>query len=176
MDGTIFRLSFTTAPQMTAQPASQTVIVGANVRLSVAVSAAPPRYYQWQKNGVNLIDGGNISGSSARILTLTNVNLSDSGNYSVIVGNALGLVVSSNALIKVVTQPKFQTITNNRGALALIWSGRDGQEYQLQSNSDLSSTNWTNLGGAVTATNGIATGSDVMGTDAQRFYRVIVLP
>jgi uncharacterized repeat protein (TIGR03803 family) len=40
--GTIFRLSFTTAPQISAQPSSQTVIVGAKASFSVSVSAAPP--------------------------------------------------------------------------------------------------------------------------------------
>jgi uncharacterized repeat protein (TIGR03803 family) len=174
--GTIFRLSFTTAPQISAQPSSQTVIVGAKASFSVSVSAAPPRFYQWQKNGTNLTDAGNIGGSGGRILTLTNVNLTDSGSYSVIVSNALGFVVSSNALLNVVTQPVFQTIANHHGTVTFIWNSINGQKYQLQSIENLSSTNWINLGNAVAATNGAATGSDVMGADPQRFYRVIVSP
>ena len=56
--GVIFRLSFTGPPQITAQPGSQSVYVGDNVMLSVAVSGASPFSYQWQRNGTNLVDGG----------------------------------------------------------------------------------------------------------------------
>ena len=49
------------------------MFVGDNVMLSVAVFGASPLSYQWQKNGTNLVDGGNLSGSTSRILTLSNV-------------------------------------------------------------------------------------------------------
>ncbi len=62
--GVIFRLSFSGPPQITGQPSSQSAYVGDNVVLSVAVSGASPLAYQWQKNGTNLVDGGNLSGSA----------------------------------------------------------------------------------------------------------------
>lgn len=174
--GTIFRLSFTTAPQITSQPVNQTVVAGANATFSAAVFGAPQLLYQWQRNGTNSTDSGNISGSTARVLTLAKVSLADSGNYSVIVSNALGSVTSSNALLTVVTQPGFRTITQTNGAVTLVWSAITGQKYQLQHNSDLDSTNWTNLGNVITATNGTVAVADVIGSNSQRFYRVVLLP
>jgi uncharacterized repeat protein (TIGR03803 family) len=174
--GTIFQLSFTSAPQITSQPANQIATMGGDATFSVAVSAAPPRFYQWQKNGTNLLDGSDLAGSTNRILTLTNVSLADSGNYSVMVSNSLGSVTSSNALLTVVIQPVFQTVAATNGTITLNWSALTGLKYQLQSNADLSSANWNNLGSVITATNGIVTVSDIIGTNTQRYYRVVLLP
>ena len=77
--GVIFRLSFSGPPQITSQPASQSVYVGDNVILSVAVFGASPFSYQWRKNGTNLVDGGDLSGSTNLILSLTNVTTSNAG-------------------------------------------------------------------------------------------------
>ncbi len=173
--GTLFRLSFTSAPQITWQPVSQTAGVGATLSFSVAVLAAPPRFYQWQKNGTNLMDTGPLSGSTNRILTLTNLSLADSGSYSVIVSNAQGFVTSSNALLTVVARP-VPTISTSPGGITLTWSAITGQNYQLQYAVDLSSANWTNLGNVIHATNGVVSVADVIGTNGQRFYRVVLSP
>jgi gliding motility-associated-like protein len=39
--------------------------------------------YQWRKAGVNLVDGGNISGAKNDTLTISNIQLSDAGSYKV---------------------------------------------------------------------------------------------
>jgi uncharacterized repeat protein (TIGR03803 family) len=174
--GTIFRVSFTTAPEITSQPVNQTVVAGANVSFNVADFGASPLFYQWQKNSNNLTDGGDLSGSATRILTLTNVSVADSGSYSVIVSNSLGAVSSDSALLTVINQPVFQTITQTNGTVSLAWSTFSGQIYQLQYNPDLSSSGWINLGNSITATNSLTTFSDVIGTGTQRFYRVVLLP
>jgi uncharacterized repeat protein (TIGR03803 family) len=43
--------------------------------------------------------------------------------------------------------PEFQAMTLSNGTLSLTWSTEAGGTYQLQYNSDLSSSTWTNLGG-----------------------------
>jgi uncharacterized repeat protein (TIGR03803 family) len=173
--GTIFRLSFTSAPQVTTQPANQTVAVGATVSFSVAVDAAPPRYYQWQKNNTNLPDIGSLFGATNRILTLTNVSVADGGSYTVIVSNSLGTVTSSNALLTVIASP-IATITQSNGIITLTWSANAGQTYQLQYTTGLSSPAWINLGNAITATNNAVITTDVIGANTQRFYRVMLSP
>jgi uncharacterized repeat protein (TIGR03803 family) len=172
--GTLFRLSFDTAPQITSQPANQIVAVGTSASFSVSVMATPARYYQWQKNGTNLADGGNILGSTNRVLTLTNASLTDSGNYSVIVSNVLGSILSSNGLLTVALPPVFQTPAITNRTVNLHWSAIAGLKYQLQYNANLSSASWINLGNAVTASNGVLTATDVIGTPARRYYRVAV--
>ncbi len=73
--------------------------------------------------------------------------------------------------------PVFKTATASGGSLALAWTSVAGQTYQLQSCSNLSPANWTNLGGAVLATNGIMTNSDsIPPPPSQRFYRVFLSP
>ena len=72
------------APSITAQPQSQSTIVGSNVTLSVSVSGSAPFSYVWRLNGTNL------PGANSASLALTNVQSSQAGNYSVFVFNGAG--------------------------------------------------------------------------------------
>jgi uncharacterized repeat protein (TIGR03803 family) len=174
--GTIFRLSVGCSPAITAQPANQSVLGGANVTLSVAVSGARPLLYQWRKNGTNLVDGGNLFGSTNRDVTLANVSPTDAGSYSVIVSNGFGSVTSAPACLTIVYQPWFLSAVRSNCALALTWSTSPGQRYRLQYKSSLTATNWANLGGFVSPTSNAFTAFDNVCTNAQRFYRVVLFP
>src|SRR5207245_7448222 len=99
--GTIFRLNVASPPQIISQPADQTVFAGSNVTFSVSVFGSSPLSYQWRENETDLSDGGNISGSAARILTVSNVTTANAGKYSVVVSNALGKITSAEALLAV---------------------------------------------------------------------------
>ena len=70
----------------------------------------------------------------------------------------------------------FKSMTRTASTLNMIWSSVAGQTYQLQYSTDPSQANWNNLGGPTTATNGTMTASDAIGSDAQGFYRVVLLP
>jgi hypothetical protein len=83
------------APVITNQPTSQTVAVGATVNFNVGASGTAPLSYQWKRNGTNISGATNIS------LTLSNVQLSAAGNYSVFVSNSAGSTNSSNAVLTV---------------------------------------------------------------------------
>ena len=69
---------------------------------SVSNAANALMFYQWQENGTNLNDGGNISGSATSTLTISNVTSTNIGTYSVILSNAAGVLASSNALLTIV--------------------------------------------------------------------------
>jgi uncharacterized repeat protein (TIGR03803 family) len=60
------------------------------------------------------------------------------------------------------------------GTIVLAWNTVAGQTYQLQYVSDLRSTNWISLGSPILATNAVTTTSDVIGSNSQRFYRVVL--
>jgi hypothetical protein len=100
-------------PMIIAQPASQTAVPGSDATFRVGVSgnSTPPLSYQWYFNGMNP-----LAGATAASLTLTNVQLTNAGNYLVVVTNALGSVTSSNAALTVLepplitTQPANQTV------------------------------------------------------------------
>jgi uncharacterized repeat protein (TIGR03803 family) len=72
--------------------------------------------------------------------------------------------------------PMIQKITQKDGEINLFWSAVAGQTYQAQFNSDVTSTNWTNFGSVIAATNGTGSVSDAVGTDPKRFYRIALLP
>ena len=90
-----------TPPGITTQPASQTVPAGSNVNFSVAATGTAPLSYQWKK------DGADIPGATGVTLTLTNVQPSDAGSYTVVVSNSLGDATSDPATLTVTTGPTF---------------------------------------------------------------------
>jgi hypothetical protein len=152
------------------------VVGGANVVLSVAVSGARPFWYQWQKNGTNLVDGGNLAGSTNRNLTLANVSLADSGTYSVSVSNALGSATSAGAQLTVVYPPVFLSTVQSNCTLTFTWSAMARQQYRLQYKPALAASNWTYLGNILTANGSVLAASDNVCTNAQRLYRVVMFP
>ncbi len=174
--GSIFRLTLTSAPQITTQPANQTAVAGSGVQFNAAVFGASPLSWQWRKNGADLTDGGRVSGSSSRVLSVNTINAGDAGTYSVIVSNALGSAASAGALLIVETPPVFQSVTLSGGVLALTWSATPGQSYQVQTTADLASANWSNLGSAITATNATLGASCAVGSASRQFYRILMAP
>ena len=89
-------------PIITTQPQAQTLLEGSTATLSVQAIGDSPLTYQWRRDGANLADGGNLSGSATANLTLTNLAPADGGLYSVVVSNDLGAVPSANAQITVI--------------------------------------------------------------------------
>ena len=174
--GTLFRLGVGCAPQITDQPVSQAAVVGANVQLGVAITGARPFFYQWKRNGTNLLDGGNVFGSTNRSLTLTSVSLADTATYSVSLSNSLGSATSTLAHVTVVRPPVFLSAVRTNCTLALTWSAMPGQRYRLQYKSTLAATNWTYLGGSVYPTSNTVTATDNVCTNTQRVYRVVLFP
>ena len=112
-----FSLSVISPPTITIQPTDQAVLEGATATFTVGVTGGLPLYYQWQDNGTNLTDGGNISGSTTTNLTISNVSSSNVGTYSVIVSNVAGcgdqfqrvLTITPSPPV-IITQPANQTV------------------------------------------------------------------
>jgi hypothetical protein len=82
-------------PVILLQPTNQTVTVGGTASFSVTASGTLPLSYQWNFNGTN------IPGMTNTTLTLTNIQLSQAGHYTVLVTNLFGSVLSSNAVLVV---------------------------------------------------------------------------
>ncbi len=119
---------FGLSPQITQQPQGLTVNSGNPATFSVMVSGGAPLDYQWQKDGANLTDGGNISGSGTSTLTLSTTTASDTGNYGVIVSNAYGSVRSSVVTLTVLgppwitAQPQSQTVFAGSNVVLSVWA------------------------------------------------------
>ncbi|MGD0743650.1 MAG: immunoglobulin domain-containing protein [Verrucomicrobiota bacterium] len=106
-------------PAITVQPTNQTVGVGTTATLVVSATGTAPLRYQWQTNGVNLVNGGNLSGVTNAILTISNVRTNDSGNYSVIVTNYGGSVTSSVAVLTTLVSPVITVQPTTNQAMAV---------------------------------------------------------
>jgi hypothetical protein len=59
----------------------------------------------------------------------------------------------------------------------LAWHAISNRTYRVQYTEDLSTNNWTDLPGDISATNNLANKIDASGSGVkQRFYRVLELP
>jgi N-acetylmuramoyl-L-alanine amidase/Immunoglobulin I-set domain/Ig-like domain from next to BRCA1 gene/Immunoglobulin domain len=88
-------------PTVTTQPVSQSVNPGTTVHFTVAATGTGTLTYRWRNNGVNLSNGGKISGATSTALTITNVQQADVGNYSVAVTDSRGTITSASAALTV---------------------------------------------------------------------------
>ena len=73
------------------------MVPGSGVQFSVTATGTAPLSYQWQKDEVNLTDGGRIKGASTSTLSITAVQKSDEGRYRSVVTNTAGAVTSKPA-------------------------------------------------------------------------------
>jgi hypothetical protein len=89
------------SPVITQQPTNQTVVVGESVTFSVTAIGTTPFSYQWSFNGTN----NPVVGATNATLTLSNVQLTNAGNYAVTVTNLYGSTNSSIAMLTVLTAP-----------------------------------------------------------------------
>ena len=81
-------------PEITAPLLSQTVSVGGTLTLTVAAAGSSLNYV-WIFNGQFVTD------ATTATLVITNAQLTNAGSYTVVVGNAAGLAVTSEATVTV---------------------------------------------------------------------------
>jgi pectate lyase len=150
-DTTLFRVDFisgATRPAIETDTQDQTALVGQNATFNVLVSGTLPLNYQWYYN-TNML----LTNATSSVLTLTNVQLSDSGGYSVVVTNANGSVTSSVAQLivsaavapSITTQPQDQSniLPGATATFSVIASGSDPLSYQWYYNTHTLLTNAT---------------------------------
>jgi len=94
-------------PSITQQPARQ-IIMSGNAAMFTTAPTSPasggPLSYQWRKNGVNLSNGGAISGATSPTLTINPAALSDNASaFDCIVSNTCGFARTNPAALSVAT-------------------------------------------------------------------------
>jgi hypothetical protein len=101
-------------PTFTLQPTSQSVSAGSNVTFTAGGTGSPTPTFQWRRNGVPIND------AIAPSLTLANVQLSDAGDYSVVITNAAGSVTSNPATLTVFLVDQTARLTNLSVRTAMV--------------------------------------------------------
>ena len=156
-----------TLPVITAQPTNLTVKVTSNAIFFVTATGLPAPTYQWLFNNASLVNATNST------YTRFNSQTNDAGNYSVIVSNAAGSVISSNALLTVLPPVPLviQSITRlTDGRMQLIVSGESNAPIWIDRSPVLppgwlTQTNLFNANGTIQFTDDSATNLD------QGYYR-----
>ena len=125
-------------PSISTQPSGQTIFAGSRAQFYVIASGPGTLGYQWRKDGVAL------PGETASVLVIPLCRTSDSGAYSVAVGNEYGSVTSSEARLSVLPpitpliliQPASVQVTTGTGTtLTVEAAGRPTLTYQWRKNS-----------------------------------------
>ncbi len=89
-------LTVAAAPQISSQPANQSVTVGQSASFSVTATGAAPLQYQWSRSGTLIV------GATSAVYTTAATTTSDNGaTFSVVVTNAAGTVTSQTATLTV---------------------------------------------------------------------------
>jgi len=91
-------------PELTQQPASQTLTRGASAAFNATVASQIPLSYQWFKDGAALTNGGRTSGCASSNLLVSGLQWGDAGQYFVIASNMVGATTSSAALLIISNQ------------------------------------------------------------------------
>ena len=84
--------------QITMQPNSISVAKNEDMKFSVDVIGTGPFTFQWFKNGKEVVDNDRIFGADTDSIIIKNIELSDSGVYSVVVSNTISEIKSDGAL------------------------------------------------------------------------------
>ena len=157
-------------PTITTHPVSRVVSNGVNVTFTSAATGSTPLTYRWRHNGTNL-------GVTTTSLLRTNVQRFNEGIYSVLVSNAFDIAVSSNATLTVLVPPiRFVGGTSGftgPGQFTLNFLGDMGGVFAVETSTNL--VDWTERG-TVTNVTGTAQFTDPTAGDAQRYYRLRLLP
>ena len=134
-------------PQITQQPVSQVVTLGAAATFTVGASGISPTY-QWRKGGVA------ISSATGTSYTIPSVQTADSGSYDVVVTNPAGSATSAAAALTPLN-PSGIVKFNNTTALDLGGSWTGGIVPGIF---DTASWNGTYTNGAVSIGTGLSVG------------------
>ncbi|MGA2867150.1 MAG: immunoglobulin domain-containing protein [Verrucomicrobiota bacterium] len=87
------------APYFLSQPAGTSQPAGGTATLGALAAGSEPIGHQWQLNGTNLPGAGQAS------LVLSNLSLSDGGDYSLVASNLIGAATSQVATVIVTAAP-----------------------------------------------------------------------
>ncbi|HEY2798182.1 MAG TPA: right-handed parallel beta-helix repeat-containing protein [Thermoanaerobaculia bacterium] len=126
-------------PLIVSAPPDLTVCSGSSAVFPVTASGQAPLSYQWRKNGVNLVDGGSISGVHTTTLTIDPTGAGDPGTYDIVVtDNFHQSLASTPATLAVNTTPTASasgtaaictgnsTLLNGSGGVSCSWSPTAG--------------------------------------------------
>jgi autotransporter-associated beta strand protein len=154
------------SPVIVTHPGSITNNFNTTATLTVAATGSGLSY-QWKKGGVNIDDGGNISGATTATLTMTAVSGADAGLYRAAVTTLGGTILSDEATVTIIdplftSHPANRTVSaGDRVTFSAVATGSPAITYQWQHNTLNLSDSATILGATSTSlTNNLVDADD----------------
>ena len=150
-----------TPPSIFQQPLSSTNPPGSTVNFAVTVRNIRPVRYQWMKEGVALIEGGRLTGTTNGTLTIGNLQGTDNGSYSVQISNIAGVAFSTAAKLTMLGPPGITS--------AQAVSGKQGQAFSYTITASNNPT-WFGASGlpsglSINATSGLISGAPLVSSN-----------
>lgn len=105
-------------PSIITQPQDQNVSQGGTATFTVTAGGSEPLNYQWYFNTNTL-----LANATDPTLTITNVQLTNTGTYSVTVSNVAGGISSSNAVLTINTNPVAPVFTLQPASQVVVSGG-----------------------------------------------------
>jgi hypothetical protein len=93
------RLTVLIPATITMQPQSQSIRLGSNVTFNVSATSSTLLSFQWRFNGMDIL------GATNSFYSISNVQVSHGGSYSVVVTDEVGPVMSAQATLTVLINP-----------------------------------------------------------------------
>jgi hypothetical protein len=124
-------LTVKTNTTITSHPQNQTVPAFGSAGFSVAATGTNLTY-QWQKNSVNLANGGSVSGATTATLQISPAAPGDAGSYRCVVTGDCGALTSNAATLTVlaVLADNFESYAN-QAAFEAVWLDTTNSAYFL---------------------------------------------
>jgi hypothetical protein len=138
----IYSLTASHAPAIINQPTNQIVTAGQNAIFTVGANGNAPFSYQWQFNATNA-----LARATNVLLTITNAQSTNAGNYYVVVTDSFGSVTSTVATLTVAagTPPTLGITASGTNAI-ISWPSGTDPGFILQSTTNLASPTWSSAG------------------------------
>ena len=138
-------------PSISAQPSPKSVCEGSTATFTVVANGTGITY-RWRKEGVNLVNGGHVSGATSATLTISSAAAADAGSYDVVVSGTCPPAQTSNAASLTVNPRPSATIA----AASLLCAGSAGNSASV-ANADVGAGYaWTINNGTITGGAGTA--------------------
>jgi hypothetical protein len=161
----VVQISSSVLPIIEQQPRSLVATGGTTVSFSVAVASfTQPVIYQWRFSGTDL------AGATNATLTLTNVQPSQAGPYTVLVRNDIGAVESEPAILTYTDAADL--VLSLRPAITVY--GTIGRTYSIEFSDILARPPQWSFLGQITLTNTPQVFVDTQAMQGERFYRVVL--
>jgi hypothetical protein len=158
-------------PDITAQPQSVTNLVGTIATFNVTATSCSAMGYQWMF-GTNV-----LSDENAATLTITNVQTSHTGDYTVVLTNAAGSITSDVATLTVLL-PAAPTLSArpmllSNGHFYAGFTGTPNVPYTVKYADEVTGP-WQTLTNLTSDGSGLIKIDDILATaPPRRFYRVV---